>query len=137
MAVRFSRRIDFPMVDLAGIVYYPVYWDLAHRFFELSWEEICGIDYPKIIQELRLGFPAVKNECEFLAPLRYGDTVNCKIWIHDIGKKSCTWKYEFENQNKEPIWNAEVVTVCVNMDTFESIKIPKNLVESLTSNRHD
>ena len=66
------------MVDLAGIVYYPVYWDLAHRFFELSWEEICGIDYPKIIQELRLGFPAVKNECEFLAPLKYGDIVNVR-----------------------------------------------------------
>lgn len=137
MAVRFSRRIDFPMVDLAGIVYYPVYWDLAHRFFELSWEEICGIDYSKIIQELRLGFPAVKNECEFLVPLRYGDTVNCKIWIHDIGNKSCTWKYEFENQNKELVWKAEVVTVCVNMDTFESVKIPKDLAESLTSNSHD
>ena len=137
MSVRFSRRIDFPMVDLAGIVYYPVYWDLAHRFFELSWEEICGVDYSKIIQELRLGFPAVKNECEFLEPLRYGDTVNCKISIHDIGNKSCKWKYEFENQNKELVWKAEVVTVCVNMDTFESVKIPKDLAESLTSNSHD
>ena len=38
MAVTFSRRIDFPMVDLAGIVYYPVFWDLAHRFFELHGE---------------------------------------------------------------------------------------------------
>ena len=71
MAVSFSRRIDFPMVDMAEIVFYPVYWDLAHRFFELSWEEICGINYPDIIQKLRLGFPAVKNECEFIAPLRF------------------------------------------------------------------
>ncbi len=137
MPLNFSRRIDFPMVDLAGIVYYPVYWDLAHRFFELSWEKICGINYPKILQDLKLGFPAVKNECEFLAPLKYGDTVNCKIWISDVGNKSCTWEYEFTNQNMKKVWLAKVVTVCVNMDTFESINIPKNLAESLTSNRHD
>ena len=137
MPLNFSRRIDFPMVDLAGIVYYPVYWDLAHRFFELSWEKICGINYPKILQDLKLGFPAVKNECEFLAPLKYGDTVNCKIWISDVGKKSCTWEYEFTNQDMKKVWLAKVVTVCVNMDTFESINIPKDLAESLTSNRHD
>ena len=137
MPLNFSRRIDFPMVDLAGIVYYPVYWDLAHRFFELSWEKICGINYPKILQDLKLGFPAVKNECEFLAPLKYGDTVNCKIWISDVGNKSCTWEYEFTNQNMKKVWLAKVVTVCVNMDTFESINIPNDLVESLTSNRHD
>ena len=137
MGLNFSRRIDFPMVDLAGIVYYPVYWDLAHRFFELSWEKICGINYPKILQDLKLGFPAVKNECEFLAPLKYGDTVNCKIWISDVGNKSCTWEYEFTNQNMKKVWLAKVVTVCVNMDTFESINIPKDLAESLTSNRYD
>ena len=137
MPLNFSRRIDFPMVDLAGIVYYPVYWDLAHRFFELSWEKICGINYPKILQDLKLGFPAVKNECEFLAPLKYGDTVNCKIWISDVGNKSCTWEYEFTNQNMKKVWLAKVVTVCVNMDTFESINIPNDLAESLTSNRHD
>jgi len=137
MAVSFSRRIDFPMVDLAGIVYYPVFWDLAHRFFELSWEEICGINYPHIIQELRLGFPAVKNECEFIAPLKYGDIVNCKLWISEIGTKSCTWKYEFTNQNNEKIWEANVVTVCVNMDTLESVIIPENLKKGLASCSHD
>tara|TARA_X000000368_G_scaffold410162_1_gene393209 strand:+ start:1466 stop:1879 length:414 start_codon:yes stop_codon:yes gene_type:complete len=137
MAVTFSRRIDFPMVDLAGIVYYPVFWDLAHRFFELSWEEICGIDYPNIIQKLKLGFPAVKNECEFVAPLRYGDVVTCKLWVSEIGTKSCTWKYYFTNQKNEKIWEASVVTVCVNMDTLESEIIPENLKKGLASCSHD
>ncbi|MGB0471428.1 MAG: hypothetical protein ACPGJA_01200, partial [Candidatus Thalassarchaeaceae archaeon] len=46
MAFRSTRPIDFPMVDLAGIVYYPRYWDLAHVFFEEVWEPLCGISYP-------------------------------------------------------------------------------------------
>lgn len=33
-----ERRVDFPMVDLARIVYYPRFWDMAHRFYEESWE---------------------------------------------------------------------------------------------------
>tara|TARA_Y100001980_G_C14555336_1_gene343658 strand:+ start:1208 stop:1591 length:384 start_codon:yes stop_codon:yes gene_type:complete len=119
------------MVDLAGIMYYPNYWDLAHRFFELSWEKICGINYPKIIHDLRLGFPAVRNQCEFLSPLRYGDTVKCKIWISNVGNKSCTWKYEFTNQDNQVVWKASVVIVCVNLDTFESIVIPDFLAQSL------
>ena len=48
--------------------------------------------------------------------------MNCKIWIS--GSNKVVWKYEFENQNNERL-KAEVVTVCVNMDTFESVKIPK------------
>ena len=38
MAFISQRRIDFPMVDLAKIMYYPRFWDLAHRFYEESWE---------------------------------------------------------------------------------------------------
>ena len=70
MAFTAIRRVDFPMLDKAGIMYYPNYWDMAHRFFEESWLEICGVCYPDILDEWKLGFPAVSNECKFLAPLR-------------------------------------------------------------------
>ena len=39
------------MVDLANIAYYPRIFDLAHRFFESVWPEICGQTYPYIINE--------------------------------------------------------------------------------------
>ena len=32
MAVHLQRGVDFPMVDLANIAYYPRIFDLAHRF---------------------------------------------------------------------------------------------------------
>ena len=73
MAVILTRRVDFPMIDLAQVVFYPEYFDLAHRFFEESWQEICGISYPIITQDMNLGFPAVHTSADHLAPLRYGD----------------------------------------------------------------
>ena len=61
MPVILSRRVDFPMLDMAGIAFYPRIFDLAHRFFEDSWEQICGITYPTILMNLEIGFPVAES----------------------------------------------------------------------------
>lgn len=131
MAVHLQRRVDFPMVDLAGIMYYPQYWDMAHRFFEESWKEICGTEYHVILKEWKLGFPAVFNEASFEAPLKYGDTIDCTIWISAVGRTSCTWEYRFENQDGVTAWRATVTTVCVDMQTIEPEPLPDGLKADL------
>jgi YbgC/YbaW family acyl-CoA thioester hydrolase len=133
MAVVLRRRVDWPMLDVASVVFYPQYFDLAHRFFEEAWEPICGIDYPTLTGKMRLGFPAVRTESDHVAPLRYGDEIVCKLWIEKVGTKSCTWCYQFENQNGLLCWNGKVVTVCVDLDNFESKPIPAELAENLRS----
>tara|TARA_Y100000748_G_scaffold258291_1_gene225281 strand:+ start:1142 stop:1588 length:447 start_codon:yes stop_codon:yes gene_type:complete len=131
MAVQLSRRVDFPMLDMAGIGFYPRIYDLAHRFFEDSWMEMCGVDYPHIIGEMKIGFPVVDIKSEFHAPFRYGDTVTAKIWISKIGSKSCTWQYRFSNQNGELLWSSEQITVCVSMTDMSSVVIPDVLRKGL------
>jgi len=76
-----ARRVDFPMIDMAGIIYYPQFWDLAHRFYEESWEHSCGMHYDVILNEHRIGFPLVHSDAQFLHPLSYGDTVHCTITV--------------------------------------------------------
>tara|TARA_B100001142_G_C14201899_1_gene604155 strand:- start:421 stop:867 length:447 start_codon:yes stop_codon:yes gene_type:complete len=131
MAVQLSRRVDFPMLDMAGIGFYPRIYDLAHRFFEDSWMGMCGVDYPHIIGEMKIGFPVVDIKSEFHAPFRYGDTVTAKIWISKIGSKSCTWQYRFSNQNGELLWSSEQITVCVSMTDMSSVVIPDALRKGL------
>ena len=131
MAIELQRRVDFPMIDLAQVVYYPEYFDLAHRFFEESWEQICGIAYPVITQQMHLGFPAVHTSSDHLGPLRYGDIVHCKLWIESVGSSSIIWKYQFRNQDEMLCWTARVVTVCVNMQTFEKQDVPADIADAL------
>ena len=126
-----TRRVDFPMVDMAGIVYYPRIYDLAHRFFEESWELICGISYPKIMQEMKLGFPVVDVKSTFHLPIKYGDSVTAKISIINVGNSSCKWSYQFYNQDSLLLWTSEQVTVCVNLEKMDSVSIPKNLRNGL------
>ena len=133
MAFTSSRRIDFPMVDMAKIVYYPQFWDLAHRFYEESWEYSCGMHYNEILSEHKIGFPLVHSEANFHHPLAYGDTVDCSITVAKIGETSITWKIEFRNQNGILCWSANQVTVCVDMsDVKKKISVPEWMREGLS-----
>ena len=131
MAVNLQRRVDYPMLDTANIAYYPRIYDLAHRFFEESWEKICGISYPVIINEHRLGFPAVSTSSTHHSPLRYGDTVCCILSVSKVGKSSTVWNYSFSDQTGRLVWTGEVTTVCVNLESFESIEIPSIFADAL------
>ena len=131
MAVRLTRRVDLPMLDMAGIAFYPRIYDLAHRFFEESWNEICGFDYSYIIGKMNIGFPVVDIKSEFHSPFRYGDSVTATIWISKVGNKSCTWQYRFHNQNDGLLWSSEQVTVCVSMTDMSSLIIPDDLRNGL------
>ncbi len=121
------------MVDLANVVYYPKFFDIAHRFFEESWEKIWGVEYSQMILDLRLGFPVVTSDADFVAPLRYGDYVTCKLWIEEVGTSSCVWQYRFTNQSGDLVWKARIVTVCVDLDSFDKRNIPTELADSLRS----
>ena len=128
-----ERRVDFPMVDLARIVYYPRFWDMAHRFYEESWEYSCGMHYNHILSERRIGLPLVHSEAEFLHPLSYGDTVHCTITVPRVGNTSIEWHYEFRNQEGTLCWKAKQITVCTSMDDLKSkIPVPDWMREGLS-----
>ena len=127
MAMELTRTVEFAMIDLANIAYYPRIFDLAHRFFESTWPEICGLPYHDVLAKRRLGFPVVKVESEFLSPLRYGDTIRCVISIASIGRSSVVWRYHLHNQNGELVWTSVQTTVCVNMDSMDPTELPSDI----------
>ena len=65
MAVEIQRRVEFSMIDMANVAYYPRIFDLAHKVFEQSWQEMCGITYPFLVNERRVGFPVVSSPPPF------------------------------------------------------------------------
>ena len=133
MAFVSKRRIDFPMVDLAKIVYYPRFWDLAHRFYEESWEFSCGMHYNTILSEFNIAFPVVHSDTEFLHPVAYGDTIQCTLTVPRIGNTSITWRYEFQNQDGVLCWTSDQVTVCTDMNQVQSkMSVPDWVKEGLS-----
>jgi len=131
MVLRQERTVEFAMVDMANIAYYPRIFDLAHRFFESVWEDICGQSYPYIINTRRLGFPVVSVDASFHHPLRFGDRIDAHITFTNIGKTSLGWRYRFFNQDDVLVWQSTQTTVCIDMDSMEPKPIPADLREGM------
>jgi len=132
MAVVVERGVDFSMIDMANVAYYPRIYDLAHKCFEDAWPLLCGVMYPELVNERRLGFPVVSVTSTFLAPIRYGDAISAEITLTSLGTTSLGWRYEFRRQDGTLVWRSEQMTVCVNMDTMEKQMIPDDLRHDLT-----
>ena len=109
-----------------------IYRQGNYRFFEESWHYTCNLHYNEVLQKHKIGFPLVHSEASFLHPLKYGDTVFCKINVSNIGNSSITWSYELSNQDGKICWSAIQTTVCTNMNSItEKTNVPDWIREGL------
>ena len=90
----YMTPVRFADVDHAGIVYYPRFFHYFHLAFEELWRTRIGPQaYSDIIDRDRIGFPAVRAECDFKSPLKFGDTAEIDVTVPRLGKKSITFRY--------------------------------------------
>lgn len=126
MSFRMRRTIRFGDVDSAGIVYYPRYLHFCHVAMEEYFREVLGMPYPTLLRNDRLGFPAVSLAVQFHRPLRYGDEVEVEAAIERVGETSLAWRFRFVAPGSEQVLSqANVVTVGLNLDTFEKQRVPE------------
>ncbi|MFO0278571.1 MAG: acyl-CoA thioesterase, partial [Planctomycetota bacterium] len=74
-------RYRFGDIDDAGIAYYPKLLHCFHCAFEDWWSDALCHPYPRLLHDDKLGFPAVKLEAEFFAPIRYGDDLTVHLAV--------------------------------------------------------
>lgn len=124
--------VRFGHIDEAGIVYYPRLVNYFHVAMEEFFGAVLGTDYPSFLSEHRLGLPAARLEVSFLRPLRYGDHIQVEVDIEKVGESSIIWRYQiFQPEEDDPAAQARVVTVNVDMDSFEKRPVPDWLRERL------
>lgn len=128
--------VRFADVDHAGIVYYPVFFDYFHITFEEFFRQRMGArSYVRLLDEQRVGFPAVSSQCDYQAPLRFGDTIDVEMSVARLGSKSATFRYRVfrcaDEDNAMRTLCAEGTTTCavVDLRAFRAILIPDDLRE--------
>lgn len=130
MSFSFSTPVRFADVDHAGIVYYPRFFHLFHMAFEELWRARMGARaYSELIDRDRVGFPAVRAECEFKAPLRFGDTAEVEVSVARLGRKSITFRYRVfraaeAEAGRERTLCAEGQVVCAVVDLAKFVAMP-------------
>jgi 4-hydroxybenzoyl-CoA thioesterase len=138
MAFRSQLKIRFGDIDRAGIVFYPRFLHYFHIALEEFFAHGLGIEYPTVVNEYRIGLPTVHLETDFSKPLRYGDNIEIEVCVMQIGSSSITFGYRVFRENEDV---ARVVghnvTVCIDMDTFNKLKIPDWLRLKLEKSRQE
>jgi 4-hydroxybenzoyl-CoA thioesterase len=122
------QKIRFDDVDGAGIVYYPQFFHLCHAAFEDFFDTAAPLSYPSLVRERRLGFPTVKIESEFLAPLSYGDIAVISLVVRKLGKTSVVFGYDIRRKRDGALcFQAQITTVLVNLDSLRPIPVEDEL----------
>jgi acyl-CoA thioesterase FadM len=83
-----------------------------------------------------VGFPTVKLEMEYEAPVRFGDRVEMAVGIEDVGRTSVHVRYEGRVDGRR-VFHARNVVVCVDMKTFVPRPIPDALRAAFETARVD
>ncbi len=134
MSFTYATPVRFADVDHAGIVYYPRFFHLFHVAFEELWRARIGPKaYSDIIDRQKIGFPAVKAECEFKAPLAFGDTAEIEVSVARLGAKSITFRYRIFRAGEPRVLSAQgsVVTAVVDLAKFVAVPIPEHVADML------
>lgn len=126
-----SILVRFGDLDAAGIAYYPNLVNFLHEAFEDFFRGHIGRPYPEVYRE-GIGFPTVKVEMEFLAPVKYGDQVDVGVVVEKIGRSSVQIRYEGSVRGKA-VFRARNVAVTVDMKTFTAMSIPGWLRQRFTT----
>ena len=140
MTFEYATPVRFADVDHAGIVYYPRFFHYFHLAFEELWRQRIGPRaYSELIDRDRIGFPAVRAECDFKGPLKFGDTAEIVVSVSRLGTKSITFHYRVykaadeSGDGRERSLAAEGSVICavVDLAAFVAITVPDRVVTLL------
>ena len=132
----FSARITvrFGDADPAGLVYYPVIFHYFHAAMEEFFAARCGISYARLMAEERLGFPTVRVEAEFFAPLFYGDEVDVEVSVSRVGTSSVTFEYAARRAADGMLCaRSRQVQAAMHLDTRRAVPVPERLRRAFAS----
>lgn len=133
----FTTPVRFADVDHAGIVYYPRFFHYFHLAFEELFRQRIGARaYVDLLDHDRVGFPAVRAEAEYQAPLRFGDTAEVELTVERLGKSSITFRYKVwrgAEPGRERVQSADGKVVCavVDLSAFKSRPVPDSIRDLL------
>jgi 4-hydroxybenzoyl-CoA thioesterase len=129
----FTTPVRFSDVDHAGIVYYPRFFHFFHLAFEELWRARLGARaYVELLDRDRVGFPAVRAECDYVLPLRFGDTADIELSIARLGNKSLTFRYRVfraaePGRERALAADGKVVAAVTDLAKFSAIVIPARI----------
>jgi acyl-CoA thioester hydrolase len=129
------RRVEFSETDMAGIVHYSNFFrymeSAEHAFFR-------SLGYSVVTKQVDppVGWPRVRAECDFKAPLQFEDEFEVHMLVTEKKSKSLSFGFRFRKLNASPpleVARGSVTVVCVTHQhgKMSAATIPKEIAEKI------
>jgi acyl-CoA thioester hydrolase len=109
------RRVEFSDTDMAGIMHYSNFFRFMetaeHAFFRSL-----GLSIVTNKVEPPVGWPRVRAQCDYKAPLRFEDEVEIHLLVSDKKSKALSYIFKFRKLNASPpveVARGALTVVCV------------------------
>ena len=126
MTFQTDVQVRFADVDLAGIVFYPRYFEMLNGAVEDWFMQELGFSFKAMHQKLRIGVPTVRLEVDLLSPSELGDRLTISITLDEVGRSSCGISALFSGDNRDRL-RAQVVLVCMDLNAQRAVPWPDEL----------
>jgi len=112
--------------DIAGIVYYPKFFDMINVLTEDWFKEELGTSYAELMRRHHVGFPTVRIQCDFQVPCQFGEHIELSLFVSSLGRSSLSLDLRGQVGGRECLRAAHTL-VMMSRDTFGALPIPEEL----------
>ena len=128
MARTFTRTVTvyWGDCDVAGIVYYPRFFDMINVLTEDWFKEALGASYAELMRTQHVGFPTVRVNCDFLLPCQFGEDIELSLVVASLGRASLALEFSGTVGGK-PCLRAVHTLVRMSRDSYSALPIPQEL----------
>ena len=124
----FSHRLEvrFRDCDAMGHTNNAVYLTYLEQARFAHWRSLWGFGTP----QLPPGLPGVilaRVECDYKRPTKYGDTLEIRLTVAEIGRTSFRYEYEIVDDQERTVLTAKTVQVMYDYTAEKPVPIPDEI----------
>ena len=129
----FIHRLEvrFRDCDPMGHANNAVYLTYLEQTRFSHWRSLWGFGTPQLPPG-RPGVILARVECDYKRPAKYGDTLEIRMTIADLGRTSFHYEYEIVDQEGKTVLTAKTVQVMYDYDAAKPVPIPDDIRALLT-----
>jgi len=124
-----KERIHFFDADAAGVLFHGNYFNICHTVYEAF--IATQNNYHEYFFSKEYGFPVIRTEADYSAPLFPGEEVEISISLIEMRNSSFSLLYQIKKQNGEIAAEIKVIIVSVEKKKWQKVVLPPFVVEML------
>jgi acyl-CoA thioester hydrolase len=125
-------RVYYEDTDAGGVVYHASHLKYFERA-RTEWLRALGFEQDRLIREERVVFPVRRLEIDYLKPVRFNEQLTVSTVMTTLSTTRITFTQTLLRPDGETVAAAQVLVVCVDMDTFRPRPIPESILAEINA----